>query len=196
MILSVGHVQAIRMHVESSEISSQFMRDDLIDHLCCSVESKMKKGTTFQPALASALDEMAPRGFKEIEIEAYYLLKAKVILMKKFKFGITLLGSMSFCFGIAAKTLQLSIGNDFLLFGLIFLTLGIPFLSFKQNMPIFDRIRVLSAFLSLLFVTAGFALKITSSAGANLFVVIGSCLFALCFLPLYFIKLYRASLAS
>ena len=194
MTLSIEQIEDIRAHVESSEISSQLMRDDLIDHICCSVESKMKNGVSFQFALRSALAETAPRGFKEIETETYYLLHSTMIILKKISHGIMLLSSMSFCFGIAAKTLHLSFGNDFLLFGLAGLTMSIPFFAFKQNMSVSDGVRILASVVSLIFVTGGFTLKILQLAGADMFVVIGSCLFAIGFLPLYFIKQYRASL--
>ncbi|MGC4020720.1 MAG: hypothetical protein QM734_01645 [Cyclobacteriaceae bacterium] len=195
MILSADHIQYIRNTIESSEISRRLMQEDLIDHLCCAVEDKMKVGINFTRAFQDSVNELASEGFKELERETYYLLNYKVILMKKFKYSIMLLSSMSFCFGIAARTLHLSIGNDFLLVGLAGLTVGIPLLSFKPNMSMIDRIRIMIALTSLIFVTGGFALKIGYMAGADMFVVIGSCLFAVGFLPLYFLKMYRASLA-
>ena len=84
MKLTVVQIDLIQAHVEQSGLTIATLRDDVLDHLCCVVEEKLKKGKDFDRAFREALIELAPDGLAEIEHETVFLLNAnKIILMKK-----------------------------------------------------------------------------------------------------------------
>jgi hypothetical protein len=117
MSLTEENVIQIQNIVNSSAISRGEMKDNLIDHLCCSIEHQMKEGISFDSALASALVELVPNGFKEIEFETFILLNAKQITMKKLTYLIGLIFSLLASVGVLLKTQKLPPANEHLIIG-------------------------------------------------------------------------------
>lgn len=69
MNLSVDQVSRIQFEVDRNNITIATLRDDLIDHLCCVVEGKMKNGKSFEISFTEALNELAPEGLHSIQDE-------------------------------------------------------------------------------------------------------------------------------
>lgn len=65
--------------IGSSKITSQDMKEDLVDHLCCAIEEEMAKGKNFDNAYDLAYRNISPDGFDEIERETIFLLTSKKI---------------------------------------------------------------------------------------------------------------------
>jgi hypothetical protein len=64
MTFSEVHVESIRLLVDRSDLSIRTMRDDILDHLCCETEFRMKKGEPFEYALRETLREFCSRRIK------------------------------------------------------------------------------------------------------------------------------------
>jgi hypothetical protein len=196
MSLSVENIYEIKEIIVKSKISNEQMRDNLIDHLCCATEAKMKIGDAFPIALATALKELAPNGFAEIELECYVLLNSKSVTMKKLTYSLGLFFSVCASFGLVLKILHYPGANELLIVGnggiaTIFLPL---FLASKKKtaLELIDKV----ALVSLSLICIGGALKVMHLASSNEFLLVGFLLFSLGFLPMKFLRLYRESIAS
>jgi len=196
MTLSAGHIIYIKELLDTSPISSELMKDDIVDHICCAVESKMKQGENFEKALPNVMSEFAPHGLYEIERESYLLLNYKYIIMKKFTYSFVAIACIATCVGLLAKMLHLDGANESLIFGLASMTVAVPMILFKPGMTTLERTRAFFALTSLAFITIGSSFKIMHLAGANVALVIGNIILVLGFIPLSFIKMYRESIAS
>lgn len=75
--LTDQNVEFITHAINSSQIKSIDMREDLIDHFCCAIEEEMKKGLSFEQSYDKAYQNICPDGFDEIQQETVYLLTFK-----------------------------------------------------------------------------------------------------------------------
>jgi hypothetical protein len=82
--LTEDNIDFITNIVNRSKISSEELKEDLIDHFCCAIEEEMKKGLSFNKSYDKAYQNICPDGFDEIQRETVYLLTFKKIkAMKK-----------------------------------------------------------------------------------------------------------------
>src|SRR5262245_18943031 len=126
MKLDDQQLEGIRVLIVGSGVTIQTLQDDLLDHLCCVVEYKMKSGENYDAALAAAVSELAPDGLEQIQHETHFLLNSnRILLMNKITYVIGLLATMSFLTGWLFGFLhlpgafELSVGG-FTVFGLVF----------------------------------------------------------------------------
>lgn len=58
--LSSEQIRIINTDIEKSGLKNNLLKDELLDHLCCSIESEMEKGLTFQQAYKK-ISELYPK---------------------------------------------------------------------------------------------------------------------------------------
>ncbi|MBI1766781.1 MAG: hypothetical protein HY015_06075 [Bacteroidetes bacterium] len=189
MNLTDENVSLIQSLLEESPITRVEMKDNLIDHLCCAVENKMKTGIAFEKALASALIELVPNGFKEIEFETFILLNTKQITMKKLTYLTGLIFSLFASVGVLLKVLRYPPANELLILG--FGGLAICFVPLlwvvrKPEKTPFERKRDNVALISLALLSIGSVLKTFHVVTANETLIIGTTVFVFGFLPMTF----------
>jgi hypothetical protein len=76
-ILNEFQVEQIANAVHNSSISSSYMKDDLIDHLCCIVEDKLSKGSGFEDAYQSALQWLTDSELCNVSNEKVFLFTSR-----------------------------------------------------------------------------------------------------------------------
>lgn len=200
MKFTPDHLLTIQRLVEESPISMREMRENIIDHLACAVEYRLLNGIPFEVALDTSLREFAPAGLKEIEHETYLMLNSKTIAMKKLTYVSGLIFSMLASLGIFFKILHWDGANELVIFGFGGLaTVFLPLLSITRKtmeMPSVEKYRQRIFLISLFLLSIGAVLKVWHMAGANECLLLGTVGFALVFLPLTFLKMYRESVAA
>jgi len=195
--LSPEHLKAIGDYVAKYNIRINTLRDDLLDHLCCSVEEKMMKGKLFEDAFREALTELAPNGLAVLEMETILLLDSKNIYMKKIVFAIGLLTTASMSMGMMMKILHMPgseslIGYGFLAFILFFIS---PMTYWKnRNVALtgLQKVKLLSVLLSALLMAVAVILRmIDQSPLAGMYLMAAASAFSFGFLPLLFFEMYK-----
>ena len=200
MTLTSEHLNIIQKLIDESPISRVQMRENIVDHLACAIEYKMANGQDFKPALENSLLEFAPNGFKEIEHETYLLLNPNSITMKKMTYSSGLIFSMMASVGVFFKILHYTGANELVILGFgglaaIFLPLlSVTRKTAEKSKQELIRERIFLA--SLLFLSIGAVLKIFHVVAANESLLLGTAGFALGFLPLTFLKMYRESVTA
>ena len=81
--LTDADVEYIFLIINGSQIKSEEMKEDLVDHFCCAIEEEMKKGLSFKESYEMAYQNICPDGFDEIQRETVYLLTFKNIKAMK-----------------------------------------------------------------------------------------------------------------
>ena len=129
MKLTVEQEEAVQQYVDSHELKLKALRDDIVDHLCCVIESELGKGKPFEQLLNDAANDIAPKGLRDIERRTTFLINSKRILaMKKFMYLIGFIGSVALTIGVAFKLLHLPGANPLFMIGyLSLLLIFIPF---------------------------------------------------------------------
>ncbi|WP_340202523.1 hypothetical protein [Ascidiimonas sp. W6] len=202
MKLTTEQENRITNFVDSQGLKIQTLRDDVIDHLCCVVESELGKGKSFEQLLDKAIMDLAPNGLIEIQHKTIFLLNSKrILMMKKLMYLIGFIGSITLTAGVTFKLLRIPFGTE--LFTVGFLTLLLIFIPLIA----IDRYKVslskaISVKLKLILgvvaaVVAGLSglFKLMHLQGADLLLMLGAFVFAFGFLPFYFFTMYKKSVS-
>jgi hypothetical protein len=203
MTLTADQIFTIRKTV-SGHVTLSTLKDDLIDHLCCEIEGLLSEGKSFEESLVLALEDLAPRGLKEIQREANILLQTKTeINMKRITYGIGLVTAMTMSLGWLLKILQFgSVSN--MLFGLGafgFVALFLPLLAVnyfrgRGDRKWSERLRLGAGMLSLILVGLALLARIMHLPGADEVLMAGGLVFTFGFLPFLFFGFYKKSISE
>lgn len=199
MFLNDEHILVLRNHIDRS-VSMKNLKEDLLDHLCCAVESKVKEGKDFEAAADEAMRELAPDGFQEIENETNYLLNQNNIRMKKFLYSFGLATAISMAMGLMMKLLHMPGGEQLINYGVLCFTLfflpAITILnskSMKDCSPL-EKFKVLFGILSATLLAISVCLKMAMNLDAAEFLLItDAAVFSFGFLPCLFYGMYQKS---
>lgn len=177
------------------------MREDLIDHFCCSVEENLKKGLSFELSYEKAYQDICPDGFDEIQRETLFLITYKKLkAIKRFLYGsafLTVIGLMvTFYFSLTGK----SGGNIALLVSsliIIFLLLPAIFLNqYKRELSkkISTKLALTTGFIGVTLFFVSVVFKICHWPGAKVGLLLSLLILSITYLPFIFFKMYKKSL--
>src|SRR5512136_727444 len=157
--LSLQNIDRITHDVRRQQIVFSCLADELIDHICCDVESEMDGGLTFLEAYTKVRQKIGKRRLKEIQEETLYAIDTKYRFMKN---TIKISGvAGTILFGIAAMFkiqhwpgagIMLTLGALILAFVFMPSALGVLWKETRSGKKLFLFI---SAFLSAGFSIAG-----------------------------------------
>ena len=200
MRISKEQVNFISATIDESGITIPTLKDDLIDHLCCVVESKMEKGIPFESALQEALREVAPHGLEAIQNQTLYLLNSpNKIFMRKVIFTIGFMSAIAVSLGWLFVTLSWPGGRELFNSGFLgLLMLFIPMMAiyrYKIRRPkiVLERLRIALGTVSSFITGLSLVFKVLHLQGADVLLILGVLIFTFGFLPFLFFNLYRKS---
>jgi hypothetical protein len=200
MNLSSDQILVIQREVERSNVTTPSLKDDLVDHLCCEVEGKLKRGDNFTASLRESINDLAPRGLHHIQKETDFLLESKYQSMKKLTYVIGLITAMMMSFGWLLRILRMGeVGNQVFAFGVLgFIVVFLPMLAvlyFRANRerPWYTKWQMVLGVVSILFVGLAWLFKIMHMPGADEVMLLGGVLFTFGFLPFLFLNFYKKS---
>lgn len=202
MKLSNDQINAVKTTIDQNGIVNELLRDDVLDHLCCVIETKIERGTKFELALQEAVYELAPHGLTEIQRETVFLLNlTKIIFMKRFMYFIGLVSAMAFVLGWTFGMMhwpgarELSIGG-FLGFTFIFIPLNtIDYFKTKIHRVLSEKLRLVIGIASAMIMASAIVFKLLHLAGADILLLSGAFLFTFGFLPFLFFTMYKKSVS-
>ena len=200
MRISKEQVNFISATIDESGITIPTLKDDLIDHLCCVVESKMENGIPFESALQEALREVAPHGLEAIQNQTLYLMNSpNKIFMRKVIFTIGFMSAIAVSLGWLFVTLSWPGGRELFNSGFLgLLMLFIPMMAiyrYKIRRPkiVLERLRIALGTVSSFITGLSLVFKVLHLQGADVLLILGVLIFTFGFLPFLFFNLYRKS---
>jgi hypothetical protein len=202
-MLSDIQIKTIKRRIEDSAITMQSLKDDVLDHLCCVVETKIKEGKAFEIALDEALHELTPKGLDEIQRQTIQLLYSpQTIFMKKVMYLIGLFSAASLSIGWLFTVLRWSGGVELFNYGfMIFLMLFIPLFAIDRyriamRQQFADKMKVVVGSISAFTIGLSLVFKLFHLQGADLVLIVGVLLFTFGFLPFLFFAMYKKAVAG
>lgn len=202
MKLTDDQEKIIEDYVNAQGLKIRTLRDDIIDHLCCVVESGLGKDNTFEQLLDKAISDLAPNGLIEIQDKTVFLLNSKrVIIMKKLTYLMGFIGSVSLTAGATFKLLHLPGANQLFMMGyLVFLLIFIPLLAldrFKVSIAnsLSNKWKIILGVLSSVILGLAGIFKIMHLQGAHILLMSGIIIFSIGFLPFLFFNMYKKSVS-
>lgn len=201
MRLTEEEVDLIKSEIDKSNIKNQALKDDLLDHFCCFVESRITHGTSFEQGLQDSFAEICPNGLDEIQTEIIYLLNYKSnLIMKKVMYAVGLAASIAMSIGFLFKILNWPGGNNIFIFGLLpFVFIFLPLLAIDRyklqlHKALSEKLKLILGIASAILIGLSVLFKIMHLMGADILLVLGIGLFTLGFLPFLFFRMYKKSL--
>lgn len=203
MQVSAEQLSIIKNYLQQSNITIVTLKDDLLDHLCCVVETKMAEGKEFETCVLEALHELAPDGLEKIQQETILLLyTTKMMRMKKIMYAIGLLSAISITMGLTFKILHMPGAEQLFNLGFFpFVLIFLPMIAidrYKRNpaLATFEKLRMGSGFLSSVVIGSSVFFKIFHLEGANILLLTGIGIFCFTFLPFLFFSMYKKSISG
>ncbi|MDH7444433.1 hypothetical protein [Aquimarina sp. 2201CG14-23] len=200
MKLSAEQEEKIKVFVDKQGLKLPALRDDIIDHLCCVVESELKAGKTFDQSFQGAILELAPNGLIDIERRTFFLLNSKrIIMMKRLMYFIGFIGALTLTAGITFKILWYPGANKLFIAGfLLLLLVFVPMLAFDRYKvaiakTLSERLKIILGCVSGVIVGLSGLFKMMHWMGAEVLLLAGAFIFAIGYLPFLFFTMYKRS---
>ncbi|MBA4321206.1 MAG: hypothetical protein C0408_00165 [Odoribacter sp.] len=121
--LNLKDIEQISRDIRREEITFSHLPDELIDHVCCDVESEMKRGLSFSEAYFSVKEKLGPRRLKEIQEETLFEVDTKYRNMKNTMKISGIKGTMMLGFAAVFKILHLPGAGILMTLGALLLAL-------------------------------------------------------------------------
>ena len=201
MKLTEEQEKKVQQYVDAQGLKRTTLRDDVVDHLCCVLEHETGKGKPFEQSLHRAVNELAPRGLKNLERQTLFSLNAKrIIRMKKLLYLTGLIGSVTLTIGVTLTLLSMPGGNRFFMIGFLTLLLVfIPLLALDRykvaisSTP--ERLQIVLGVIAAVTTGLSGLFKVLHLQGAPWLLLLGAFIFAVGFLPFFFFSMYRKSVS-
>lgn len=123
--LTIEQIKKVTEIVGDSEITYSHLPDDLIDHICCDIESEMSIGLSFNKAFERVKSKFGDPGLQKIQEDTILLIDQKYRFMKttmkifgNVSLALVGIGTISKIFHWPGASLALTLG--FVLLGLVF----------------------------------------------------------------------------
>jgi hypothetical protein len=202
IVLNEEQIDIIRLEIMKGGIVNETLISELLDHYACCIEDVMQQGYSFEEAYKNAYQQITPNGTKEIEEELFFVLTFNQhITMKKVLYSGGFIAASSFNFGFLFRILHWPGAEElFLISAASFILLVAPvwiYLTLKNKvlLSVGDHFRMWVGIVSTFLLSSGFIFKIMHMPGADLQILCGMVLLSLVFFPLFFLRLYRRSIA-
>jgi hypothetical protein len=199
--LSEQNIEFITKIVNSSNIESIEMKEDLVDHFCCAIEEEMKKGLTFEKSYDKAYQNICPDGFDEIQRETVFLLTFKKIkAMKRLMYVSGYLSAIGITTTVFMKLNHIAYGQIALLLTsaiLVFLFLPALFMNlYKRELTksISDKLKYMSGLIGVILLVAFVVFKFSHWPGTTMIFLTSVVIINFVFFPFLFFKMYRKSI--
>ncbi len=198
--LSDEQIEFIEQQVHNSQIESEELKEDLIDHFCCIIEDYINQGKSFEDSYNKAYEIVCPNGFDEIYKETLLLLTSKnIIAMKKSMFILGFIATVFWTTSILFKLLHWPGAGALIVLGafmLIFVLLPIIALYFYKkefSQYISYKLKYIFGFVGLGLFLLGIVGKIMHWPGWGITLVVSIAIINFGFLPFLFYRLYKKS---
>lgn len=114
----------ISNRLKADEISFSHLFDDLLDHVCCDVETYMQQGKSYGEAKNIVYNEIGLNGLREIQEATVLYVKFNLLRMKKLMKVMSLVGTPLLLAGLLFKIMHWPGASILFLLGSILLFLG------------------------------------------------------------------------
>ena len=194
--LSEAQVELVSAYIKQNGVAQDELHDDLLDHVCTSMEQRMQQGESFEEAFQYTLSLFGPGGLKQVQNETFELLTEMNATMKKVTFGFGLTSTFLLLAGTIFKLMHWPGANVMFMLGAIILALIYLPLILRHKLkesPNNEALLHISGFVGLAFTTVGSLFKIMHWPGASVLLMVGLGTLAFIYVPIYFYKKYQVS---
>jgi|GEM_PF-193026 len=189
-------VDLIDAYIKENGVAQSELQEDLLDHLCTSMENRIQQGESFEEAFQYTLNLFGPGGLKQVQNETFELLTEMNAIMKKLTFGFGLTSTFLLLAGTIFKLMHWPLASIMMVLGAGLLVLGyLPMIlahKLKES-PKGEALLHISGFVGLTMTSVGVLFKVMHWPGAAVMLLGGMGVLAFGYVPIYFFKRYKTS---
>ena len=190
--LSIANIEFLKQEISNSGLTYSHLRDDLIDHVCCDIETEMQKGLPFEEAYELVNEKIGMGGLERIQHETLYLIDKKYRIMKMTMKISGVIAPIVLAFGTLFKIMHWPAAGILILIGFVVLSfIFLPsaiYVSYKEVSNRTKKWTHFVGFFGTFFLSLSFLCKIMHWPGANILILLGIGLISLVFLPMIMIN--------
>lgn len=194
--LNEQQIDLISAYIRQHGVASDSLHEDLLDHVCTSIENLMDEGLSFEEAFAKTIKLFGPGGLKQVQQQTFELITEMNVTMKKVAFVLGLTSAILLLAGTVFKLLHWPGAGIMVVLGGGILSLGyLPMLlwhklkeSEKGDAPMH-----IAGFVGLAGSALGVTFKIMHWPGAGMFLIGGMAFLGIIYIPIYFFRKYKTS---
>lgn len=202
MKLSDEQEELVRNCVEAQELKLKTLSDDLVDHLCCVIESGLGKEKSFDQLLDNAMAELAPNGLIDLERKTFFLLNFKrIIIIKKVTYSIGFIGTVALLVSFSSQLFGMGFAQEaFGSIGIMLLLIFLPLLIFDMYkvaiaQAMSEPWRIILGTSGVLLTGLGYSARLLHLPFAPELAMLGMTVLIFGFLPFLFFTMYQKSVA-
>lgn len=194
--LSEHEVDFILDDIEKQGITTEDVRFNILDHVCCIIENEMSDDRNFNEFYKDTIARFYRKELGEIEEETQVLLTFKNYYAMKRTLKISgIISIILIMIGVTFKTMHwpgagISVVLGLAFFSLIFIPLNIV-LKFKDDEEKSNRLIMTVGLITASFATIGVLFKIMHWPWANIIMFSSLLVFMIVFIPIYFFVKYK-----
>ncbi len=194
--LSEQQVALISAYIKQHGVAQDQLHEDLLDHVCTSIENRIEQGESFEEAFQYTLKLFGPGGLKQVQQETFELLTEINATMKKVTFGFGLTSTILLLAGTIFKLMHWPGAGIMIFSGACLLVLiYFPTILYHKlkEAPKNETALHVTGFLGISMLTVGTLFKIMHWPGASVILVSALAFMAFGYIPVYFYKKYKTS---
>lgn len=196
--LAETQVHRIENDLTGEGVEMQSLLEDLVDHLCTSIEKDMSTGTDFDTAYARSRERLISGSAREIQDETTFLLNfTHLIIMRKLMFFSAFAWQFLWLISVLFGMLHLQGGSQLsMISGIILGALSLPsYILYRRQQSgeksLVERLSIYAAVPSAILMTFACTFKMMHWPWSNNLLISGLLVFAGVFLPLLFLFYYQ-----
>jgi len=194
--LNEQQVALISAYIKQHGIAQNELHDDLLDHVCTSIENQMDEGKSFEAAFEQTIKLFGPGGLKQVQQQTFELLTEMNENMKKVAFSFGLTSTILLLAGTIFKLMHWPGAAVLIVLGagsLAFVYLPLLLWHKLKESPSDESLMHISGFVGLTLTTIGVLFKIMHWPGASVTLMSGMGILAALYVPLFYFKKYKTS---
>ncbi|MFC2136784.1 hypothetical protein ACFLTE_01280 [Bacteroidota bacterium] len=186
--LTKKNIRLITETIDRAEITFSHLREDLIDHVCCEIETELQKGLDFNKAFEKIKKNFGIKSLQQVQEKTLLLIDKNYCAMKKTMKVSGIISTTLLMLGSLFKIQHWPGSGAMLTLGFFILCfLFLPSANYVMHKERKDRSLILlfiSAFLGSFGFFLGILFKIMHWPGAGVLIALGCVLLCLLFFPL------------
>jgi hypothetical protein len=195
--LTEPQIDLISAYIKQHGVAHDELHDDLLDHVCTSIENLMDQGHSFEDAFQQTIKLFGPGGLKQVQQQTFNLLTEMNENMKKVTFTFGLTSTFLLLAGTIFKLMHWPFASMMIVLGTAMLCLVyLPIILWHKikESPGDETLMHILGFIGLTGTAVGVLFKIMHWPGTAVMLFGGMSVLSFGYVPVYFFKRYKTSI--
>ena len=194
-MLTEENIDFIYQDVQLKGLTLEGLLDEMVDHICCSIEPEMSIGLSFEIAYNNLINTIESSTLKNVQHQTLLSTNLKFQNMKKIMIVLGTLSAFFLSAGSILKMLHMPPATVLMLLGTVIAIFGFfplfLYTTYKEQLEKKNVLLSVVVYLTITFFMIGVLFRVNHWPLASSALLIGEFLLVLVLLPLYLVNAYK-----